>query len=80
MAGSLKALPVLIGGPSASSPILKLTTPLLTTATTPGLEVQAQPPLSLWKFVFLSYFCVCGGPYGLELAVGFQLSHFVTNE
>jgi hypothetical protein len=31
-------------------------------------ELTKQLPL--WKFVFLSYFCVCGGPYGLEEAIG----------
>lgn len=25
--------------------------------------------MSLMSLVFLSYFCVCGGPYGLEVAV-----------
>jgi hypothetical protein len=32
--------------------------------------LHSKKQLSLWKFVFLSYFCVCGGPYGLELAIG----------
>jgi amino acid transporter len=32
--------------------------------------VKASPPLSLLTFSTLAYFSVCGGPFGLELAVG----------
>jgi len=42
-------------------------TPLLLTKTE---KIVSTRQLPLWKFVFLSYFCVCGGPYGLEEAIG----------
>jgi len=35
-----------------------------------GHHSHNNKPLTLLKFVFIGYFCVCGGPYGLEVAVG----------